>query len=362
MEEGKWFLEDSKSHIELDFSGLEKSSLHSGFFTEGSIVIVEGEVMNDRDAFLVKSMQFGPAEPQETTLRAFPSIDFFGAQLDHRLQERLEKYEAHFQESDTGNFLVVSDIWMDDAKIFEKLKFVLSGANSAPPFALILMGNFTSPANASSLCTYIECFERLADSLLLHPQLLQNTRIVFIPGPTDLTPSRDVFPSPSLTKPIRDAFEKRIKRGVAALQHASSSNAIKKEWPRITFASNPVRIRFCTKQLVFFREDVTHKLRRHCFLKPSTNDGEALSDHLVRTICDQSHLCPLPINVKPVFWNYDHAMRLYPLPNFITLSDQSSRFVIEYEGSKTLSPGSFAIDSTFASISPLSGQVNEYKA
>lgn len=320
MEEGKWFLEDPKQHIELDFSKIEKSNLQPGFFTEGSIVIVEGEVMKGRDALVVRSLRFCPAEPKEATLKFFPSIDFFGAQLDHRLQERLEKYETQLLETDSGNVLLLSDVWLDDAKVFEKLKFVIAGADSAPPFALVLMGNFLSPSNTTSISSYIDYFERLAEILVLAPNLLSSTRIIFIPGPTDPTPSRDVFPSPALVKPIRDAFERKLKRLMsqpASSSHSSNHPTTSKEWPKISFTSNPVRLRVCTKQLVFFREDVTHKLRRHCFLIPSDTEGEDLYDHLVRTICDQSHLCPLPISVKPVFWNYDHAMRLYPLPDFV---------------------------------------------
>jgi DNA polymerase epsilon subunit 2 len=318
MEEGKWFMEDPKASIELDFSQLEPDSIHSGFYAEGSICIAEGRMMNDRDAFLVQQLMFGAAEPKEVTQKAFPSIDFFGSQLDHRTQERLVKYERHNQDSGNDGFLVVSDVWLDDAKVFDKLRFVISGANSAPPFALVLMGNFATPTNSTSIPTYIDGFERLADLLTAAPELLQSTQIIIVPGPTDPTPSRDVLPSPALSRPIREAFEKRLKRGVATIARPKSTrqNSAQQDWPRVFFTSNPVRIRYCTKQLTFFREDVTNKLRRHCFLKPSSED-ETLADHLVRTVCDQSHLCPLPISVKPVYWNYDHVLHLYPLPDFV---------------------------------------------
>ena len=29
---------------------------------------------------------------------------------------------------------------------------------------------------------------------------------------------------------------------------------------------------------------------------------------------DQAHLCPLPPLQRPVYWNYDYALRLYPVP------------------------------------------------
>lgn len=316
IEEGKWFLEDPKSAIELDFSEMVPADIESGFFTEGSICVAEGEVLNDRDAFAVHSLKFGPAEPLELTRRAFPSTDFFGANLDHRLEERLLKFEESTANDGNDSFLLVSDVWLDDPKVWERLRFVVSGAASAPPFAIVFMGNFVSPSHATSISTYTEGFEKLADLLGAAPELLRRTRLVFVPGPTDLTPSRDVLPSPALVKPVREAFEKRLKRAVASAKGGSAPGDLH-AWPSVHFTSNPTRIRYCTKQLVFFREDVTNKLRRHCFLRPSTTETGSLSDHLVRTLCDQSHLCPLPVTVKPIYWNYDHAMRLYPLPDFV---------------------------------------------
>lgn len=319
IEEGKWFLEDPKSSIELDFSELTAEDVQSGFFTEGSLCIAEGEVLNDRDAFVVRSLKFGPAESAEMTKRAFPSTDFFGANLDHRLEERLLKFEENTANDGNDSFLVVSDVWLDDAQVWERLRYVISGAASSPPFALVLMGNFASPTNARSLSTYIDGFEKLADLLAAAPELVRKTRLIFVPGPTDLTPSRDVLPSPALVKPIIDAFDKRLKRALAPLKAKSTKveSGDLPAWPSVHFTSNPTRIRYCTKQLVFFREEVTNKLRRHCFLRPSTAETEALSEHLVRTLCDQSHLCPLPVTVKPIYWNFDHAMRLYPLPDFV---------------------------------------------
>lgn len=35
---------------------------------------------------------------------------------------------------------------------------------------------------------------------------------------------------------------------------------------------------------------------------------------LIAQVLEQAHLGPLPPLVRPVYWNYDHALRLYPLP------------------------------------------------
>lgn len=96
-----------------------------------------------------------------------------------------------------------------------------------------------------------------------------------------------------------------------------------------------------------FREDVVNKLRRNCILPP-TGDGLTLAQHVrpraapwaglapaadtgacapvfmvvarrqaVRTVIDGGHLCPLPQQVRPIYWQLDHTLRLYPLPNAV---------------------------------------------
>ena len=38
---------------------------------------------------------------------------------------------------------------------------------------------------------------------------------------------------------------------------------------------------------------------------------------LVQTVLDQSHLSPLAKSVQPVHSEFDHALRLYPLPTAV---------------------------------------------
>ena len=38
---------------------------------------------------------------------------------------------------------------------------------------------------------------------------------------------------------------------------------------------------------------------------------------LTRTVCDQGHLCPLPLATQPIHWDLDFALRLYPLPDVV---------------------------------------------
>jgi len=41
---------------------------------------------------------------------------------------------------------------------------------------------------------------------------------------------------------------------------------------------------------------------------------------LVQSILDQSHLSPLSNDIQPVLSDYDHSLRLYPLPTAVSTS------------------------------------------
>lgn len=41
---------------------------------------------------------------------------------------------------------------------------------------------------------------------------------------------------------------------------------------------------------------------------------------LVATIIHQSHLCPLPLGVQPIIWNFDHCLHLYPTPQTVFIN------------------------------------------
>lgn len=91
-----------------------------------------------------------------------------------------------------------------------------------------------------------------------------------------------------------------------------------KKVKHISFATNPCRIRFYTQEMVIFRDDLLKKMQRHLVMSPDLSEGSpALVEQLVRSILDQGHLCPLPAYARPIQWELDHAMRLFPLPHLV---------------------------------------------
>ncbi|KAJ1501432.1 DNA-directed DNA polymerase epsilon, subunit B, partial [Coelomomyces lativittatus] len=68
---------------------------------------------------------------------------------------------------------------------------------------------------------------------------------------------------------------------------------------------------------------------------------------LARTLIDQSHVCPLPLHISPVLWDYAHTLHLYPLPTLLVIADTVDKFHEEYEHVNVVNPGSFATSHGF---------------
>lgn len=109
------------------------------------------------------------------------------------------------------------------------------------------------------------------------------------------------------------------------------------------------RVKFYNQEIVFFRQDLLYRMRRSCLVTPSSDETKDPFKHvntslvsfiflwfisfsgndgnfwnvlvqLVYTITHQSHLCPLPLMVQPIIWNYDHSLRLYPTPHTVFIN------------------------------------------
>jgi DNA polymerase epsilon subunit 2 len=130
--------------------------------------------------------------------------------------------------------------------------------------------------------------------------------------------------------------------------------------PRAHFASNPAKIRYFSQDLVFFREDLQAKMRRNCLIPPDDTkvrthvvdkNGQEIEvdaadrptfQHLAATLVQQAHLCPLPITQAPIYWEFDHALWLYPAPTAIFLGDRTEQqSLTDFEDTVLTNPGCF---------------------
>ncbi|KAI9304710.1 DNA polymerase alpha/epsilon subunit B-domain-containing protein [Cunninghamella echinulata] len=336
LEEGKIFLEDEDANIQLNLSSAE---FDSGLFTDGTFVIVNGNYHGEY-IFHAKSISLPPTERREITDSLFSHVDFNGLPKslvdDTRLNEAL-------MENDNIFFVILSDVFLDQPKVINGLRTIFHRyeTNKQLPFAFILIGNFSSENHTYmglESDQYAENFSAFADVISEYPDISEHSHFIFVPGSRDPW-GGDLLPQP----PIPPIFTKRM------LQKLKRSY----------FATNPCRIRFCTQDILIYREDILSKLWRNALLNPNTAIEPNPVIHLVRTLVDQGHICPLPLSKRPIYWTHDHALRLYPLPHTIILADQCENYSINYEGAHCINPGSFPnSDYTFTVYYP-SSQLSE---
>ncbi|XP_074654952.1 DNA polymerase epsilon subunit 2-like [Tubulanus polymorphus] len=332
MKEGKWFLEDPTGAVQLD---LKQANFHSGLFTENCFVLAEG--WYEDEIFHVTAFGFPPPEPAKTTRAYFGNINFFGGQSATSVKASV-KLQNIEKENEDAMIVFLSDVWLDDLKVLEKLRVLFTGYSEVPPVCFVFTGNFTSkPAGSSNHAKLLkDCFKTFTKLILEFPSIIESSKFVFVPGPQDPGPSL-IAPRPPIpcciTQEMTDKF------------------------PNVFFASNPCRIQYCTQEIVVYREDIVTKMCRNCVKFPKDAD---IPMHFAKTIICQGHLSPLPLHVAPIYWSFDNAMRVYPLPDLIVCADKFDPFKVTQSDCSVINPGSFArSDYSFQVYIPASRQVEE---
>ncbi|KAF9055458.1 DNA polymerase epsilon, subunit B [Hymenopellis radicata] len=325
--EGKVCIEDADGVVELDFSKLDAPG--DGLFTEGCLALVEGEYTEEATLEIIAIGQ-PPCEPRSTARSIYGHIDFLGkgatslledAQFSVRIRDELS--ELHF--------FFLSDVWLDHPQTIPGLQKMFDNCieNSFIPKVITLCGNFTSRSiahgNSRDIQRYQENFDALADLIASYPTITRTTHFIFVPGPLDIT-GNSVLPR----RPLLSTFVSRLKAKV----------------PKAHFATNPCRIKFFNQEIVVFREDLMSKMLRNIVgVKPNVR-----SDDLKRFV---NHLTPLTNGVQPTLSDFDHSLRLYPLPTAIVLADKYDRYKITYTGCHVFNPGTFVGGSyTFSTYKP----------
>ena len=340
-EEGIFYLEDLNGNIRLNLQNVKPTA---GLFTEGCIVVADG-ILHE-NIFYVKAIGFPPPEDRVETLTAMSTLDL-PKLMGYTAQEEQEMLRME-QEADDSIFVIFSDVNLDNLLVMDKLGAIFLGYTQSLtiPKLFVFLGDFTSRPfgqGKDDVAQFKRLFDDLGDLILKFPEIAQSSRFIFVPGPND-PGAGNVLPR----HPLPDYFVKGIKEKLA----------------NVRFASNPCRIRYYTQEIVVSRQNILNKMRRHCIIPPviinnnidSDNEehdtADVITDHLVKTLMDQSHLCPLPLSVQPVYWNYDNALRLYPLPDMVILGDYYDQYHSTYQKCDVLNPGSFPTDFSFVVYRP----------
>ncbi|KAL5995452.1 hypothetical protein ACLOJK_025514 [Asimina triloba] len=372
----------SKPAFDAEMTHSGNCEITSGFFAENTVIVAEGELLPNGifQGTIVYTCGFPPLEDRDSSLAFLVGLDFFGGgSLSSDESLRLAGLE---KKAVNDMFVILSDVWLDsDEKTMEKLAAVLDGYESVEvvPSLFVLMGNFCSrPCNLAfnSFSSLRSQFGKLGEMIGSHPRLKDQSRFLIMPGPDDAG-------------------------GVACLSNLLSQDTLLETYWPISY--DEYRIKFYTQEIVFFRQDLLYRMRRSCLIPPSKEETNDPFEHLVATITHQSHLCPLPLTVQPIIWNYDHCLRLYPTPHaatsvtsaphvsvvwgmsqpwvhvlgelpagfasarvpacclqgiaHIVLGDRSEQKAFKYTGIACFNPGSFANDSTFVAYRPCTQEV-----
>ncbi|KAJ8778371.1 hypothetical protein J1605_013558 [Eschrichtius robustus] len=276
------FITTSSIEVEL-FSSIIVYQFHSGLYTESCFVLAEGWF--EDQVFHVNAFGFPPTEPSSTTRAYYGNINFFGGPSNTSVKTSAKLKQLEDENKD-AMFVFISDVWLDQVEVLEKLHTMFSGYSPAPPTCFILFGNFSSVPYGKN-----------------HVQAL---------------------------KGIEDLFNKYSLKTLADIIC---------EYPNIhqsylIFCSEEVtfnycfyfRIQYCTQEIIVFREDLVNKMCRNCVRFPSSNLD--IPNHFVKTVLSQGHLTPLPLYVCPVYWAYDYALRVYPVPDLLVIADKYDPFTL----------------------------------
>lgn len=141
---------------------------------------------------------------------------------------------------------------MDQPRVMKALRIILEEYNdSIIPLAFIFIGNFSSKPfkySASHSQEYKDDFTALAELIGDFHSLATHSNFIFVPG------TKDPWGGNTLPqKPLPPSFVTRMKQKAK----------------KVHFTTNPCRIRYCTQEIVVFREDLLNKLWRNTLLAPN---------------------------------------------------------------------------------------------
>ena len=167
----------------------------AGLYTENCFVLAEG--WYDDNIFHVLALGFPPAELSSTTRAYFGNINFFGGPSETSLKNSKVLAEMETNNPDSM-FVFLSDVWLDNVGVFDRLRTLFSGYNSMPPTVFVLCGNFLSCVGEQNYSRKLREHLRLLGELISeYKEVATQSTFMFVPGPGD-PGSPNIFPRPPL--------------------------------------------------------------------------------------------------------------------------------------------------------------------
>ncbi|KAL7547321.1 hypothetical protein ACHAWF_010640 [Thalassiosira exigua] len=116
------------------------------------------------------------------------------------------------------------------------------------------------------------------------------------------------------------------------------TSALRSSVKHVVFASNPCRMRFFSKEIVFFRDDLVGKMRCHCLLEPHEDEsdenygGDNGNEGCLATLSRPSWIRATCC----------HCRCLHPFPDALIVDDQVDPYYKNYEECSAIKPGPFS--------------------
>ncbi|KAF3215654.1 DNA-directed DNA polymerase epsilon, subunit B [Orbilia oligospora] len=402
---GQLMLEDPTGSIQLDTTHARPIPEDGVWFCPGSFVVVDGTFEAD-GRFTAYTIGQPPSERRETSAEVFGHMDFLGINMPLEFSagggggRGLRLAEKRLANEGKGKVIVLSEVHLDLpkthealTKLFEKWESDANGEDEVEaPAVVIMCGRFVSNGFGvgNGSLGYKEALDTFAVTISAFNTLL--TKTIFVLVPSDGDPWGAAFTGGASgvlpRKSVPDVFSGKLKRVFTV---ANSANKKDGGGGRVVFGSNPCRVGYFTREIVVFRDDLGARFARNAvrfkaLSSDDATDGPAnkekgaeghemdvdgltgtvprtqqeedettpaqsgvpesvkMARKLVKTILDQSYLSPYPVNIRPVLWDYTHALTLFPLPNYLILADSSTPpFTVTYEGCHVVNPGPFLV-------------------
>ncbi len=278
-----------------------------------------------------------------------------------------------------------------------------SSSSDESPLCFLLVGNFASSATMAGAGTgsieYKEMFNELAALLPDFPTLLRSSKWIFVPGDND--PWSAAFSAGASALIPKDGvpelFTSRVKRAFAT----AKTEASRQDTPdgEAIWTTNPARLSLFgpVHEVAVLRDDIAGRFRRSAvrigqavqqsneerpppnsisqeedivmsgalptmeadpevaeamtvespapILEPAAETSEdeygtLQAKKLIMSLLPQSTLSPFPLTTRPIHWDYNSALSLYPLPHTLVLADaESAPFALTFEGCHVVNPG-----------------------
>lgn len=311
-ENGRLCIEDIHQAVAIK---MDNVSATNDFITENMFVLTKGEMIDE--VFVVSEITLPPI-PTRSLCES--SINIFGGPTELTDEVVISTIGTAPEDA---SIAVLSNVLLDQPDTLEKLQELFTGFEEcgAVPAAFVFLGNLSSksfsPFSADHVRGIQKCFDAFAQLLARHPATLERSKIIIVPGHGE--PGHGLYPQP----PLGDA----LVRGLGS------------RFPNVVLASNPCRLRFFERQLIFFAEQNLARLRKCRLVAGGERSADNEANMLVRCMMSQMHLLPGTGRDHAVAWEYDAAMRLYPPPHALFIADSDCAAFQEYSNAESLVVG-----------------------